>query len=72
LCGIKRGETNEARNSVIFLARRLRRNSLKAIGKEFNIPSYSSVSTIIERMKTNIERKKKLKQNVEKMVSEIN
>jgi hypothetical protein len=45
---------------------------MKATGKEFNISNYSIVSTIIERMKINLERNKKLKQHVEKMASKIN
>ncbi len=71
LCGIKRGVTNEPRNVTIFLARRLRCDFLKAIGKEFNISNYSSVSTIIERMKTNLRRNKNLKQHYNKIITEI-
>ena len=71
LCGIKRGVSNEPKNVAIFLARRLRRDSLKVIGKEFNISNYSSVSTIIERMKTNLGRNKKLKRHVDKIITEI-
>ncbi len=71
LCGIKRGVPNEPKNVAIFLARRLRRDSLKTIGKEFNISNYSTVSSIIERMKTNLGSNKKLKQHVDRIAAEI-
>lgn len=67
LYGIHRGLTNEARNVAIYLTRLLRRDSLKEIGKEFKIPNYSSVSSIIENMKVNIVSKKKLKKQVDKI-----
>ena len=47
----KRGVTNEPRNVSIYLMRQLRKDSLNAIGKRFSIEKYSSVSSIIERVK---------------------
>ena len=47
----KRGTTNEPRNVSIYLMRQLRKNSLNEIGKQFGIEKYSSVSSIIERVK---------------------
>ena len=47
----KRGVTNEPRNVSIFLIRQLRKDSLNEIGNQFNIEKYSSVSSIIERVK---------------------
>ncbi|MCP4270062.1 MAG: transposase [Candidatus Brocadiaceae bacterium] len=67
LYGIHRGVTNEARNVAIYLTRLLRRDSLKEIGKEFKIPNYSSVSSIIEKMKVDIASNKKLKKQVDKV-----
>ncbi len=43
-----------------------RRDSLKEIGKEFKIPNYSSVSSIIEKMKTDLVSNRRLKKQVEK------
>ncbi len=48
---VHRGVTNEARNVAIYLTRLLRRDSLKETGKEFNVSNYSSVSSIIEKMR---------------------
>lgn len=47
----KRGITNEPRNVSIYLSRWLRRESLDDIGQQFKIKKYSSVSSIIERVK---------------------
>ncbi len=47
----KRGEFNEPRNIAIFLMRRLRKDSLKAIGAQLNIEKYNSVCSVIERLK---------------------
>ncbi len=66
LYGVHRGVTNEARNVAIYLTRLLRRDSLKEIGKEFKISSYSSVSSIIEKMKIDVVNNKKIKKQVQK------
>ncbi len=67
LDGIHRGATNEPRNVAIYLTRFLRRDSLKVIGKDFKIPNYSSVSSIIEKMKVIIVNNRKLKKQVDKI-----
>lgn len=72
LFGIRRGYINEPRNVAIYLTRLLRRDSLKVIGNEFRIPNYSSISTIIEKLKVNIVRDTKLKKNVEKIIKLVN
>ncbi|MFX0197379.1 MAG: helix-turn-helix domain-containing protein [Candidatus Hodarchaeota archaeon] len=46
----KRGAYNEPRNVAIFLTRQLRHDSLKE-SRQFRIEKYSSISSIIERMK---------------------
>ena len=61
LNGIRRGIINEPGNVAIYLTRCLRHDSLKEIGKEFDVPNYSSVSSIIESMKANLAGNKKLK-----------
>ena len=67
LYGIHRGVTNEPRNVAIYLTRFLRRDSLKVIGKDFKIPNYSSVSSIIEKMKVNLVNNRKLKKQVDEI-----
>ena len=69
LCGIRRGIINEPRNVAIYLTRCLRRDSLKEIGKEFKVPNYSSVSSIIENMKATLDCNKKLRKRVDKIKS---
>jgi hypothetical protein len=45
----KRGVVNEPRNISIYMARRLRGDSLKTIARAFNIRKSSSVSSIVNR-----------------------
>ena len=63
----KRGTVNEARNMAVYLLRYLRGDSLSAIGKVFDIESYSTVSSIIERLKTRMQTEKKLLRRVEEI-----
>jgi putative transposase len=67
----KRGEFNEPRCMAIYLIRKLRRDNLKEIGKIFKLDKYSSVSSIIERMKTRIQNNRKLKMRVKKMEEKL-
>jgi chromosomal replication initiation ATPase DnaA len=67
LYGIHRGVTNEARNVAVYLTRLLRHDSLKEIGKEFEVSNYSSVSSIIEKMRVGLVSNKKLKKQVDKV-----
>ena len=61
----KRGVFNEPRNVAIYLTRRLRGDSLKQIGEQFQVRKYSSVSSVIERMNTAITMDRKLRGRVE-------
>lgn len=47
--------------------RRLKGHSLKEIGKEFKMKKYSSVSSVIERMKSQISKDRNLRKHVEKL-----
>ena len=64
----KRGLFNEPRNVAIYLSRRLRGDSLKQIGEQFQVRKYSSVSSVIERMKTAMAKDGKLRSRVESIV----
>jgi hypothetical protein len=68
----RRGSYNEPRNIVIYLIRVLRRDSLKEIGMQFNIGKYSSVSSIIERVKKQLLTDKTLKKSVKELILRIN
>jgi putative transposase len=63
----KRGVLNEARGMALYLVRYLRGASLTSIGKEFEINSYSTVSSIIERFKAQIQADRKLSRKVERV-----
>jgi putative transposase len=68
---VKRGQFNEPRNLAIYLMRKLRKETLKNIGVRFGMEKYSSVSSVIERLKKQLQKDKKLKErldNLEKMV----
>ena len=52
----KRGKFNEPRCVAIFLMRKLRRDSLKDIGRTFQMDKYSSVSSVIERLKLRMQK----------------
>ena len=62
LCKSKRGVLNEPRNIAIYLMRKVRRESLKQIGHQFGMESYSTVSSIIERVKSRLDTDKKFGQ----------
>ncbi len=42
-------------------------DSLKEIGKEFKVSNYSSISSIIEKMRVDLVSNKKLKKQVDKV-----
>jgi len=67
----KRGTFNEPRCVAIYLVRRLRHDSLKEIGEIFGLEKYSSVSSIIQRMKTRIQNNRKIKMRIKKMETEL-
>ena len=72
--GIKkkhRGQLNEARNAAIYLTRKLRRDTLKEIGNEFQIDKYSTVSSAIERMKKRISKDRELSRRLDKLTDSI-
>ncbi len=67
----RRGHGNEARNVAIYLARRLRGDRLKEIGEAFKIDRYSTVSSIVERMKVRIGSDETLRKRVDHLMSTI-
>ena len=65
----KRGWHNEPRNTAIYLIRMLRHDTLEHIGVYFQMDKYSSVSSIIERMKKRMQTDRKLKKKIGKLSS---
>ena len=71
LLSSRRGVVNEPRNVAIFLMRRLRGEKLEEIGRQFGIAKYSSVSSVIVKMKRDISADRRLKarvKNIEKIL----
>jgi hypothetical protein len=67
----RRGQYNEARNVAIYLARRLRGDRLKEIGEAFKIGGYSTVSSVVQRVKVGMERDELLRNKVQNLISII-
>lgn len=61
----KRGMSNDARNVAVYLARRLSGLTLATIGEAFGLEHYSSVSSVVCRMKQRIENDGRLRRKVE-------
>jgi chromosomal replication initiation ATPase DnaA len=65
----KRGVVNEPINVAIYLTRRLTGDSLKRIADQYQIQKYSSVSSVIERMKAMIAADRILRKRIEDLYS---
>ena len=63
----KRGYFNEPRNVGVYLIRQLRNDSLKKVGEVFGIKKYSTVSSIVERVKEEIGRNRKFKKRIHEL-----
>lgn len=61
LINTRRGVSNEPRDVAIFLTRKLRRDTLPAIGDAFGMSGYSSVSSAIERVRKRLSDDGELK-----------
>jgi len=62
---------NEPRNVAIYLARHLRGEKLEEIGRQFGISKYSSVSSVIVKLKRDMSAERKLRvrvKNIEKIL----
>jgi len=67
----RRGVSNEARNVLAYLIRRLRRDTLNEIGGQFKIEKYSSVSSMIERVKRQMQEDQGFKKRIDDLSSRI-
>ncbi len=56
------------RNVGIWLTRWLKDDSLSQIGEQFQLNKYSSVSTVVQRMKALIAKDPRLRGSVEKLI----
>ena len=60
------------RSVAIYLVRNLRNDTLKNIGKDFKIEKYSTVSSIIERIKVELINDPVFRERVGKLRNKIN
>jgi len=67
----RRGVFNEPRNIAIYLTRQLRGDSLKRIGMNFGVSKYSSVSSVIERIKKDMAQDRKLRVRTQKLILQL-
>jgi hypothetical protein len=67
----QRGVRNEPRDVTIYLARMLRQEELQSIGKNFGLSNYSSVSTVVDRVKSKIYKDRKFRSLVEEIKHNI-
>ncbi len=67
----RRGYFNEPRNIAVYLTRHLRNDTLKEVGLQFNIRKSSSVSSIVERMKSGLKADRGLRMRIEELVESI-
>ena len=63
----RRGYFNEPRNVAVYLIRHLRNDTLKHVGEQFGIEKYSTVSSIVERVKYEMKADKELKNRIQNL-----
>jgi len=64
----QRGVSNEPRDVAIYLTRTLRQEGLRIIGKNFGLSNYSSVSTAIDRVKSQMDKNRIFRSQVETII----
>jgi len=67
LLSSRRGMSNDARNVAIYLVRRHSGQTLATIGDAFGLENYSSVSSVVSRMKQRIPNDRSLRRKVEEI-----
>lgn len=68
----KRGSENLSRDVAIFLQRKYCGQTLAELGRDYNIKSYSSVSSAFERTKSRLLKDRKLKGKVSRIEMKLN
>ena len=61
----RRGFFNEPRNVAVYLIRRVRNDTLKQVGEQFGIEKYSTVSSIVEKVKFEMRADRRFKKRVQ-------
>ena len=71
LKAVRRGIENEPRDVAIYLVRSMRADHLMKIGVEFGLNRYSSVSSVVMRVKTRLQKDRKFKERIADIESVI-
>ena len=71
LTAVRRGIVNEPRDVAIYLIRSMRSDPLMRIGARFGLTQYSSVSSVVLRVKTKMQKDKKFKERLAHIESKI-
>jgi putative transposase len=71
LTAVRRGIENEPRDVAIYLIRSMRSDPLMRIGARFGLTQYSSVSSVVLRVKTKLQKDKGFKERLAYVESEI-
>jgi chromosomal replication initiation ATPase DnaA len=71
LTAVRRGLENEPRDVAIYLSRSMRSDPLMRIGSEFGLTRYSSVSSVVMRVKTKLQKDSKFKERLGHIESNI-
>lgn len=67
----KRGTENLPRDLAIYLVRRLCYKTLPQVGKGFGIDNYSTVSSVVQRVKSRVAKDKDLQKEVEMIKGKV-
>jgi chromosomal replication initiation ATPase DnaA len=68
----RRGFFNEPHSVAIYLSRKYSGKTLLEIGTEFNMSQYSSVSSVVDKMKTVVAKNKKIRKRVQAIEKIVN
>lgn len=71
LHGVKKNLYNEPRNVAIYLTRKLRRDTEEKIAGDFKVNNFSTVSSIIKKLKVKMSKSQKLRIHVEKLEKKL-
>ncbi len=71
-CLLSNHYPTEPRSMAIYLMRHLRGDILEEIGREFKIAKYSSVSSVVKRMKGMMAKDGRLRKRSMELKEEIN
>ncbi len=71
LTAVRRGIENEPRDVAIYLIRSMRSEPLMRIGAGFGLNRYSSISSVVMRVKTKLKKDRKFKERLTHIESNI-